>query len=108
MTDFIENFCGDSNSFSDMDIDTQAVNKAALKTVLPLIMKYELTDRQKSCLKMKYVNELTQEEIAERLQLSQPTVSRHLVAAKSIVSNRLSYCLTVLNKANSMWLNTLQ
>lgn len=108
MVDLIENFYSDSDDFQNLDIDSQAVNRAALKLVLPLIMKYELTERQRSCFKMKYANEFTQEEIAKKLQLSQPTVSRHLVAAKAIINNRLSYCLTVLNKANSMWINTLQ
>ena len=104
MIDFIDSYYyGDDRS--SCDIDSQKVSRSAISSVLPLILKNDLTDRQRVCLKMKYVDDLNQAEIAKRLNLSQPTVCRHIAIAKSIVNNRLSYCLVVLNRANNMWIN---
>lgn len=101
--DFIENFYYSEDDYYS-DIDSQTISKKAISTVLPLIMKNDLTERQRSCLKLKYVNNLNQAEIAGRLNLSQPTVCRHISTAKSIVNNRLAYCLAAVNKANKMWI----
>lgn len=90
-----DNFGGEMNG--------QAAGRQALCSVLPQIIKNELTPRQQKCLKMKYGDKLTQKEIAEKLHLSQPTVSRHIESAKSAVNNRLIYCLKTANKVNSAW-----
>ena len=87
-----DNFGGEMNG--------QAAGRQALCSVLPQIIKNELTPRQQKCLKMKYGDKLTQKEIAEKLHLSQPTVSRHIESAKSAVNNRLIYCLKTANKVN--------
>lgn len=101
--DFIENFY-----YSDSDylceLDEQKINRKAISAVLPIIMKNDLTDRQRSCLTLKYVNNLNQCEIAGKLNLSQPTVCRHISTAKDIVNNRLAYCIAALNKANKIWI----
>lgn len=104
MTDLIEKYYADKSILDEPDIDTQAVCKHAVETVLPLILKNELSQRQRECLKMKYVQNLSQIEIARRLHISQPTVCRHITLAKDIVNNRLSYCLAALKKANNIWL----
>ncbi len=104
MTDIIENYFSDKNQFEPAEIDSQKISKAAISSVLPLILKNDLTDRQRICLKMKYVNGMSQIEIAKKLHLSQPTVSRHIFYAKEIVNNRLSYCLLAINKTNSLWI----
>lgn len=104
MTDFIESFYySDNDLVGCEDIDSQAISRRAISSVLPLIIKNDLTERQRSCLKLKYVDNLRQEEIAKQLGLSQPTVCRHISIAKSIVNNRLSYCLVALNRANGLW-----
>lgn len=90
-----DNFGGEMNG--------QAAGRQALCSVLPQIIKNELTPRQQKCLKMKYGDKLTQKEIAEKLHLSQPTVSRHIESAKSAVNNRLIYCLKTAKKVNSAW-----
>lgn len=105
MTDLIENYYADKNVSNDSEIDTQVICKAAIKTVLPIILENELTERQRECLKMKYVQNLNQIEIAHRLHVSQPTVCRHITLAKDIVNNRLAYCLAALKKANNIWLD---
>lgn len=106
MIDLIDNYYVNQNVFDYSDIDTQKVSKNAVESVLPLILKNELTERQRICLKMKYVQNLSQMEISEKLHFSQPTVSRHIASAKDVVNNRLSYCLIVLNRANSIWLKS--
>ena len=101
--DFIENFYYSDDEYYT-DIDEQKISRSAISTVLPLIMKNDLTDRQRNCLTLKYVKNLNQSEIAGKLNLSQPTVCRHIATAKNIVNNRLAYCLAALNKANKMWI----
>lgn len=102
--DFIDNFYYSENDYYE-DVDSQKINRCAISAVLPIIMKNDLTERQKSCLELKYVKNLNQSEIAEKLSLSQPTVCRHIKTAKDIVNNRLAYCLTALSKANKMWID---
>lgn len=104
MTDFIENFYADGNRFEPSEIDSQKISKEAVRSVLPIILKNDLTERQAVCLNLRYVQGLSQTEIAKRLHLSQPTVSRHISCAKDIVNNRLSYCFVAINKANNMWI----
>ena len=104
MIDLIDSYyMGDTGK--ELDIDSQKISRSAISSVLPLIFKNDLTERQRLCLKMKYAENLNQTEIAAKLKLSQPTVCRHISTAKSIVNNRLSYCLVALNRANSMWIN---
>ena len=62
-------------------------------------MNNELTQKQSVCLRYKYINNKNQAEIAEILQLSQPTVSRHISTAKEIMNNSLQYCYIALTKA---------
>ena len=104
MTDLIDAYYF-GNERQEEDIDSQKISRSAISSVLPLILKNDLTPRQRDCLKMKYVDELNQAEIAKRLGLSQPTVCRHIALAKNIVNNRLSYCLVAINRANNMWIN---
>ncbi len=104
MTDLIENYYSKSED-SNYDTDSQVISRKAISTVLPLIMKNDLTERQQSCLKLKYVKNLNQSQIADMLKLSQPTVCRHISIAKEIVNNRLSYCIVALNKANRLWID---
>ncbi|MDE6723815.1 MAG: hypothetical protein K2J55_06445 [Eubacterium sp.] len=101
--DFIENFYYAQDEYYT-DMDEQKISRSAISTVLPLILKNDLTERQRSCLTLKYVNNLNQSEIAGKLNLSQPTVCRHIATAKDIVNNRLAYCLAALSKANKMWI----
>lgn len=104
MKDLIDNYYTNKNIVEYDDIDSQQISKSAIESVLPLILKNDLTERQRVCLKMRYVQGLGQTEIARRLHLSQPTVCRHISLAKAIVNNRLSYCIVALNRANNLWL----
>lgn len=97
MIDFIEYYYNTeitSNEGYDMEIAKQK----AISAVLPLIINNELTRKQGICLKYHFVNNKSQTEIAQMLKLSQPTVSRHINAAKNIVNSNLKYCYIALSK----------
>lgn len=98
MIDFMESFyCTD---YSKLDgYDREKAKQKAFQAVVPLIMNNELTQKQSVCLRYKYINNKNQAEIAEILQLSQPTVSRHISTAKEIMNNSLQYCYIALTKA---------
>lgn len=92
-------FCGDGEEFETFG--DNSVKLAAIKSVLPIIIRDELTPRQRVCLKLRYWSNMSQEEIAKKLKLSQPTVCRHIANAKETVNNKLRYCLFVLNTAEN-------
>ena len=97
MVDFVNNYyynIGDKYS----DEDKSRAKQKAVGTVLPIIMENELTKKQSVCLRYKYINGKTQKEIANLMKLSQPTVSRHINAAKEILNNSLKYCYIALEK----------
>ena len=91
--DFIEDIYCESFLDNTNGFDRERAKRFALKKVLPLIIDRELTERQRVCLNYKYVSNKSQQEIAQLLKLSQPTVSRHINAAKEIVNNKLQYCV---------------
>ena len=95
MIDFLDTYYFNQSFDSDGE-DMENAKRKAFSTVLPYIMKNELTQRQSLCLRYKYVNHMSQNEIADILKLSQPTVSRHINAAKDIVNNNLRYCYLAL------------
>ncbi len=82
---------------SDTD-DVNAAKRKALQLVLLKLMEEELTPRQRICFRYKYLDNLTQQEIAHLLGISQPTVCRHLGAAKRIMNDNLRYCYLALSK----------
>ena len=55
--------------------------RARMKRVLSRAIKYELTERQRSCITMHYLEGMKMTEIARSLNLSKSTVSRHIKAA---------------------------
>ena len=92
------------NNEDKSGFDTYGDNSAtlnAIKSVLPIIIRDELTDKQRICLKLHYWSKMSQKEIAQKLHLSQPTVSRHLACAKNVVNNKLRYCIFALNSAQN-------
>lgn len=98
MIDFMDNFY--NKDYSALDgYDREKAKQKAFSTIVPLIMKNELTQKQSACIKYKYINHKTQSEIAEILKISQPTVSRHINTAKEIMNNSLQYCYIALSKA---------
>ena len=105
MISFVEEYMSDKNVNNDSyESDGQRIMLKAMSKVLPLIIKNELTDRQSICLRLFYVHNKSQLEIAKELKLSQPTVSRHISTAKDIVAKHLNYCLYTVNSANEQWL----
>lgn len=104
---FYEEFMGavtDSYSFEAEEPDEQQILIAALLKVLPKIVENELTQKQRICFEMFYKRKLNQNEIAQLLHLSQPTVSRHIKSACAIVKKIISYCYLSVDSANDMWI----
>lgn len=97
--DFIDNYYDKSSFADETGFDRERAQRKAVSVVLPLIMEKELTQRQYLCLRYKYVSGKSQQEIAQILHLSQPTVSRHINAAKDIVNNALKYCFVAVSNA---------
>lgn len=98
MIDFANDYYYNLTSISDESDDKAIARRKAFSAVLPIIIENELTPRQSTCFKFKYLENKTQEEIASQLKLSQPTVSRHINTAKDIVNNKLKYCYLALSK----------
>lgn len=98
MIDFTESFFNDDYSAMD-GFDREKAKQKALEAVVPLIIDNELSQKQSICLRYKYINNKNQTEIAKILKLSQPTVSRHISAAKDIMNNSLKYCYIALSTA---------
>ncbi len=101
MVDFFDNYIGLStkDSYGDDLPNDNSITISVLKSVLPIIIENELTTRQKDCLKLHYYKNLSQDEIAKELHLSQPTVCKHLKSGKSAVNESLKYCMIALCKA---------
>ena len=87
-----------TTGFDDGALSDNARRKA-ISLVLPQIMERDLTPQQNLCLRYKYVNNMSQAEIAKKLKISQPTVSRRINTAKDTVNEKLSYCFLAVQKA---------
>lgn len=59
--------------------------------IIRLIIKNNLTDRQRDCLILKYYNKLSCTQIAEKLGISPSTVSRHIKKAEQEIAKRIEY-----------------
>ena len=62
-----------------------------MRRILKRAIRYELTDRQRECLTLYYLDNLRMTEIARSLDLSKSTVSRHISAATKKLRNIASY-----------------
>ena len=89
-----------SQSFNQNDSEAlDLAKRKALSTVIPRIIENELTDKQSVCFRFKYINNMTQTEIAKKLGISQPTVSRHINSARDILNDELKYCYAATEMA---------
>lgn len=71
--------------------DTNRPERERMKRLLYRAIRYELTERQRRCLSMYYLDGLKMEEIARSLALSKSTVSRHIAAAKTKLRRIAAY-----------------
>ena len=103
MKSFIEECVGKYDVFDETGWDEQKILKNSLSFVLPKIIENELTQKQRLCFEMFYFRHKTQNEIATILHLSQPTVSRHIKSAQSIINRIGTYCIYGIRKTNEQW-----
>lgn len=80
--------------------DDNSANIEAIRYVMPIIIENELTEKQKACFKMKFFENMTQEEIAKKLNLTQPTISKSINSAKKSVRKYLHYSLLAAKKTS--------
>ena len=62
-----------------------------MRRILLRAIRHELTDRQRSCLTMYYLEGMKMKEIAAAMHLSKSTVSRHIASATSKLRKVASY-----------------
>ncbi len=105
MVNFVDAYMRDVNKYDEEPIDDRRILIKSVSSVLPRIIEYELTEKQRLCVKMFYVQGKNQVEIARQLKLSQPTVSRHIHSAKTILNRFIGYCFLSVEKANEQWLS---
>lgn len=82
------------NDFENVE-NSNSVIWESCKKVLPKIMKENLTLLQYKCCEKYYFEQKTQKQIADELEISQPTVCRHLKGATKILLNRLNCAILV-------------
>lgn len=63
----------------------------SVRSVLRRAIRRELTPRQLECVQFYFYQKMTQEQIAQALGISKPTVCRHLQKAKLRLKRALSY-----------------
>lgn len=76
------------------DFDGQSTNLRSLsaaKIVLKSAIEFELTKRQRECIKLYFYSGLTEEQTAHELGITKSTVCRHLQKAKSRLSRAVQY-----------------
>lgn len=99
MIDFVDKFYYDTPIKSSEGYDKERARQKAFQAIIPLILSNELTEKQSVCIRYRYLSGMNQQEIAEKLRLSQPTVSRHITTGKDVINTSLKYCYIALNKA---------
>ena len=97
--DFVDSYYYDIGVMQSENKDFEKAKKKANSLVLPYIIDQKLTEKQQVCIKYKYDLGKNQQEIANMLHLSQPTVSRHIASAKKILNDDLKYCFAAVTAA---------
>lgn len=82
------------NGFDNIENDNSLIWEACKKE-LPKIIKCELTKRQADVIHCIFYEGMTQAQCASKLDISQPTVCRHLHSATQILLNRLTYGMEI-------------
>ena len=70
---------------------TNRPERERMRRILLRAMRRELTDRQRSCLTMYYLEGMKMKDIAKAMSLSKSTVSRHISAATRKLRKVASY-----------------
>ncbi|MBR6392190.1 MAG: sigma-70 family RNA polymerase sigma factor [Eubacterium sp.] len=97
--DFVDSYYYNLGVMNSGNTDYDKARSKAFSLVLPYIMEQKLTERQRSCIECKYMLGKSQQETAEMLNLTQPTVSRHIASAKKELNEELKYCFAAVTAA---------
>ena len=88
--DFAEALAGVAK-YEESVSGTNELEYRKILKILPKIIDGELSERQKKCLTMRYCENLSVTEIAEKLNIDKSTVSRHISRAKAKLKRILRY-----------------
>lgn len=87
---------GDRLNIPDHTEDNRAEREKML-LVLRNAMEGELTQRQKDCVKLRYFEKKSVNEVAEALGVTPPTASKHLKKARARLGKVMKYSFPRLN-----------
>ena len=96
MIRFFEEYMGSYNPFEDRGCDEQRILRNSLYAVLPKIVKNELTQKQRLCFEMFYIDKKNQKEIASILGISLQKVYYHINKAINLLSYELKDYLPLM------------
>ena len=68
------------------------MERERMKAILTRAIRRELTDRQRDCITMYYLEGMKMKDIADALHLSRSTVTRHIQSATRKLRRVASYC----------------
>ena len=98
MNDYVKEYMLTKNDNHTNLIKSKIVRYSILEAMIPEIIDNKLTSSQRTCI-MYYIAGHTQNEIAENLGISQPTVSRHIKQSKQAINEILTYCFHSISVA---------
>lgn len=98
MTDYIKEYIRSVNNPEVSFVKAKSVRFGIINYIMHCVIENDLPSKQKECVSL-YIDGHTQEEIASRLNISQPTVCRHIRNAKSIINIQLDYCFRAVEIA---------
>lgn len=88
---------GDRLNLSDNSEGEEDMEYRRMLRALRRAMEGELTERQKQCVRMRYLEGRNLRETAEELGVSPPTVSKHLKKARSRLGRVVGYSFSRLS-----------
>jgi RNA polymerase sigma factor (sigma-70 family) len=87
---------GDRFDFSRQGLDDGGEHRRMLRA-LRRAMEGELTERQRDCIRLRYMEGKSVNEVARELGITAGTVSRHLKKARNRLGTVISYSFSRLN-----------
>jgi RNA polymerase sigma factor (sigma-70 family) len=87
---------GDRLDFSRYETDDNGERERMLRT-LRRAMEGELTERQRECVRLRYFDGKSVNEVADALGVTPPTASKHLKKARARLGKVMGYSFSRLN-----------
>lgn len=92
--DFLYNPSLEDNLFGSQETPRLRNDKLA-RAALRVSLRQDLTNRQRKCVELHYIQGLTLEETGKRLGIGKSTVHKHIELAKQHISRALAYAAAI-------------